>query len=85
MKSFVLSILAQLSKLVASASPFAKAITPAALALAVSLVNMGFAGRFDVTSIVTLASGLLASILTYVVPNGQSKPVSASSAPPQGK
>ncbi|MGH3262326.1 MAG: hypothetical protein ACRDNS_10045, partial [Trebonia sp.] len=60
-----------------SLSPFAKAIVPSVAGLAGSLVNMAFAGSFDVTSIVVLGVGVASAVVVYFVPNTAAAPAPA--------
>ncbi|MHB1950233.1 MAG: hypothetical protein ACYCQK_02010 [Acidiferrobacteraceae bacterium] len=69
MAQAISSLISTLAKAVSGVSPFAKAIVPSAAGLVGALVNMAFAGSFDTTSIVVLAVGVVAAVVTYLVPN----------------
>lgn len=79
MQPAVNSFLDQLAALLGPLSPFTKAIVPAALALAVAIVNSLFAGAVDAVSITIAASGLVLALVTYLVPN---KPAPVKPVPP---
>jgi hypothetical protein len=63
------SLITAILDALAPISPVAKAVVPSAGALVVSLVNALIAGSFNVTSIVTLALGVVLSVVVYLVPN----------------
>lgn len=69
MQNAILSFLNSLAGLLGPLSPFAKAVVPALLALAVAVVNSLFAGSIDGTSITVAASGLILALVTFFVPN----------------
>lgn len=71
MKNAILSFLNSLAGLLGPLSNFAKAIVPAALALAVAVVNSVAAGSINSTSITIGVSGLVLAIVTYLIPNVQ--------------
>lgn len=77
--------------IVGGLSPLAKTIVAAVLPLVSSLLNMVLAGSFDTTSIVVLATGAIAALAVYFVPNktktvpASPKPVSAPVVPPASK
>lgn len=49
--------------------PVAKAIIPAVLTLIAALSSAVVAGKFDATSVAIAATGLIGSIVVYLVPN----------------
>ena len=81
MQPAIQALLDTLGSLVSGVSPFAKAIVPSALALVTALVNMAIAGKFDTTSLVVLACGVVASVATYLIPNLEKKAKPAPAAP----
>lgn len=68
-QSAILSFLNQLAGLLGPLSPFAKAIVPAALALAVAVVNSVFAGQVDAVSLTIAGSGVVLAAVTFLIPN----------------
>ena len=66
-------------------SPFAKAVGPAVGALVAALVNMAFAGSFNTNSIVILAVGVAAALVTYVLPNVPASSLAPAPAPAPAK
>lgn len=69
MQGFITSILTQLAGLLGGAGRFAKAVVPAALAVAIAVVNAAFSGSVNAASLYIAVTGLLAAIVTYFVPN----------------
>ena len=69
MQTAVSSLIGVLADRLSTISPFAKAIVPSAAGLVGALVNMAFAGRFNITSIVVLGVGVASAIVVYLVPN----------------
>lgn len=67
-------LLSVIAGLVARLSPAAKAIVAIALPVASSLLNMVLAGSFNTTSLVTLATGVIAALGVYFVPNKAQAP-----------
>lgn len=63
------NLLSQLAGLLGPLSPFAKAVVPAALALAVAVVASLFAGKVDSTALVIAGSGLVLALVTFLIPN----------------
>jgi hypothetical protein len=81
MQTAITNLLDQLAGLLGPLSPFAKAIVPAVLAVAVAIINSAFAGKIDGTSLTIAASGLVLALVTYLVPN-KARPVPAPVVPP---
>ena len=81
MQTAVSSLLGVLADRLSTLSPFAKAIVPSAAGLVGALVNMAFAGRFNVTSIVVLGVGVASALVVYLVPNRAATPAPAPVAP----
>lgn len=73
-------LIGQVAGALSGLSPFAKAIVPGAAGVVGSLVTMLFTGSYDWPSIEVAGIGVVASIVTYVVPNLERKP-SAPVAP----
>ena len=69
-------LLSTLAGIVGGLSPVAKAVVAALLPLASALLNMVLAGSFNTTSIVVLATGAIAALAVYLVPN-RAKPAPA--------
>lgn len=84
MQSAIQGLLSTVAGIVGGLSPVAKAVVAAVLPLASALLNMVLAGSFNTTSIVVLATGALAALAVYRVPNKTAKPAPAP-AKPSGK
>lgn len=78
--TFIDSLITAITNTLAPISPIAKAVVPSAGALIVAIVNAVIAGSFNVTSIVTLALGVVLSVVVFLVPNKTIKPA-APAAP----
>lgn len=74
------ALVTQALSLVGSLNPIAKAATAALVPWVGALVNMAFAGRFNVTSVVLAAVGVASGVLTYLKKNGPN-PVKPKPAP----
>lgn len=72
----ITGLLSGLAGLLGPLSPFAKAVVPAGLAVAVAAVNSAFAGKVDTLSLTIAGSGLVLAVVTYLVPN-KAKPAPA--------
>ena len=59
----------QLASLLGPLSPFTKAIVPAALALATTIVKCVFDGKVDATSLTIGGCGLVLALVVYLIPN----------------
>jgi hypothetical protein len=69
MPTIINNLLDQLAGLLGPLSPFAKAVVPAILAVAVAAVNSAFAGKIDATSLAIAGSGLVLALITFLIPN----------------
>lgn len=87
-------LIGQVAGALSGLSPFAKAIVPGVAGVASSLVTMLFTGSYDWPSIEVAGIGVVASIVTYVVPNLERKapapaapvvPISPAPAAPTDK
>lgn len=63
-------LLASLVAKLGAASPFAKAIGPAALAVGDILVNLVISGSLDGTDLAGAGGALVAAVIAYLLPNG---------------
>lgn len=69
----VQGLIGQVAGALSGLSPFAKAIVPGVAGLVGSLVTMVFTGSYDWPSIEVAGVGVVASLVTYVVPNLERK------------
>lgn len=69
MKQAIINLLDSIAGLLGPLSPFAKAIVPAVLAVLVVVVNAIFTGGVNTTDLDTAIAGLVAAIVTFLVPN----------------
>lgn len=69
MKNAILSLLDSIAALLGPLSPFAKAVVPAVLAVAVVVVNAIFTGGLDSADLTKALSLLVAAIVTFLIPN----------------
>ncbi len=73
--SLVNGVLNAIAGLLGPLSGFTKAIVPAALALAVAVVDSLLSGRVDASAITIAATGLLGALVTFFLPNRSAAPV----------
>lgn len=69
MKSALISLLDRVAGLLGPLSPFTKAVVPAALSVAVAVVDSLFAGKINTVSLTIAATGLLLAAVAYLLPN----------------
>lgn len=85
MQNAVQGAITALTSILSRLSPVAKAVVAAVLPLVSALVNMAFAGSFDTTSIVVLATGAVSALAVYLVPNHAAKVAPAPAPVPAAK
>jgi hypothetical protein len=85
-QSVITGLLTKLASILGPLSPFAKAVVPAVLAVAIAAINSAFAGKIDTVSLTIAGSGLVLALVAYLIPNvTKSAPAPAPVVPPAAK